>query len=469
MTARVLVVDDLIPNVRLLEAKLNAEYYDVVTANDGPSALEIVEQDAPDIILLDVMMPGMDGFEVCKRLKSDPRLAHIPVVMVTALSDPVNKVRGLEVGADDFLTKPVNDVALMARVRSLVRLKMMMDEWRMREETAGSFGVIEQTASNDHDDIGGANVLVVDDNDVNAAKIVKALGRDGNAVIAVKTATEMFERLRAQPVELLIISLTLREEDGLRLLSHTRSHEDFRQIPAVVISEEDDTQRLAKALDLGATDYAHKPLDAAELLARARAQIRRKRYQDRLRGSYERSITMALTDPLTGLHNRRYLEAHLDGLVKRANDNNKALSVLLFDIDHFKKINDTYGHRIGDEVLIELSNRVRRNVRGFDLTARYGGEEFIVVMPDTTMDVASAVAERLRAKIASVEFAPPSLDKGLSVSVSIGAAMAGMEETPGSLIERADKALYAAKDAGRNRVVKAPDPENPIGVAEAGA
>ena len=458
MTARVLVVDDLIPNVRLLEAKLNAEYYDVVTATDGPSALEVIERDAPDIVLLDVMMPGMDGFEVCRRIKADPRVAHVPIVMVTALSDSVNKVRGLEAGADDFLTKPVNDVALMARVRSLVRLKMMMDEWRMREETAGSFGVIEAAGQGEQDDVGGANILVVEDNDVNASKLVKALEKDGNAVVAVKSGADMFERLRAQPVELLIVSLTLREEDGLRLLSQARSHEDFRQIPILVVGEEDDTQRLAKGLDLGATDYAHKPLDAAEVLARARAQIRRKRYQDRLRGSYERSITMALTDALTGLHNRRYLEAHLDGLVKRAEENQKALSVLLFDIDHFKKINDTYGHRVGDEVLMELANRVRRNVRGFDLTARYGGEEFIVVMPDTTMEVAFAVAERLRSKIAGVEFAPPSMDKGLTVTVSIGAAMAGENEPPANLIERADKALYAAKDAGRNRVIRSPDP-----------
>jgi len=457
MTARVLVVDDLIPNVRLLEAKLNAEYYDVVTATDGPSALEVIERDAPDIVLLDVMMPGMDGFEVCRRIKTDPRVAHIPIVMVTALSDSVNKIRGLEAGADDFLTKPVNDVALMARVRSLVRLKMMMDEWRMREETAGSFGVVDQQGQSEQNDVGGANVLVVEDNEVNASKLVKALEKDGNAVVAVKSGADMFERLRAQPVELLVISLTLREEDGLRLLSQARSHEDFRQIPILVVAEEDDTQRLAKGLDLGATDYAHKPLDAAEVLARARAQIRRKRYQDRLRGTYERSITMALTDALTGLHNRRYLDAHLEGLVKRAEENQKALSVLVFDIDHFKKINDTYGHRVGDEVLVELANRVRRNVRGFDLTARYGGEEFIVVMPDTVMEVAFAVAERLRSKIAGVEFAPPSMDKGITVTVSIGAAMAREGESPESLVERADKALYAAKDAGRNRVIRSPD------------
>src|SRR3546814_2951801 len=134
MTARILVVDDIPANVKLLEVKLTAEYFDVVTASDGPSALDRAHSDAPDLILADVMMPGMDGFELCRRLKADPETSHIPLVMVTALSDVSDRVRGLEAGADDFLTKPVNDIALFARVRSLARLKQMMDELRLRPD-----------------------------------------------------------------------------------------------------------------------------------------------------------------------------------------------------------------------------------------------------------------------------------------------------------------------------------------------
>src|SRR5438876_12309683 len=129
MTARVLVVDDVELNVKLLEAKLSGEYFEVIAADNGPAALELAESELPDIILLDVMMPRMDGFEVCRRLKANPHTADIPVVMVTALSDVADRLRGLEAGADEFLTKPVNDTALFARVRSLARLKRMMEEW----------------------------------------------------------------------------------------------------------------------------------------------------------------------------------------------------------------------------------------------------------------------------------------------------------------------------------------------------
>src|SRR5215472_9442984 len=141
MTARVLVVDDILSNVKLLEAKLSAEYFEVITAPNGEQALTRVSEDLPDIVLLDVMMPGMDGFEVCRRIKANAKTAHIPVVMVTALDQPSDRVTGLDAGADDFLTKPVEDTSLFARVRSLVRLKMMTDELRMREETGQSMGL----------------------------------------------------------------------------------------------------------------------------------------------------------------------------------------------------------------------------------------------------------------------------------------------------------------------------------------
>src|SRR3954453_7697971 len=144
MTARVLVVDDILANVRLLEAKLAAEYFEVVTAMNGIDALEAVQRTRPDIVLLDVMMPGIDGIEVCKRIKSDPQTMHIPVIMVTALDQPEDRVKGLEAGADDFLTKPVNDLALFCRVKSLVRLKMWTDELRARSPSVDPLTLLDR-------------------------------------------------------------------------------------------------------------------------------------------------------------------------------------------------------------------------------------------------------------------------------------------------------------------------------------
>ncbi|WP_431859704.1 PleD family two-component system response regulator [Azospirillum sp.] len=462
MSARVLVVDDVLPNVKLLAAKLTREYFDVITAYNGPEALEQVRKEAPDIVLLDVMMPGMDGFEVCEKIRSDPATMHIPVVMVTALSDVADRVRGLEAGADDFLTKPVNDIALFARVRSLVRLKMMMDEWRLRENTSGQFGVIEPTTgtllSESHEK---ARVLVLEDSALDLEKITDTLARDSNHVVAAETGARALERALSDDFELVIISLTLLNEDGLRLCSQLRSHERTRQVPILLVVDEGDLNRIAKGLELGANDYVIKPIDRNELLARVRTQIRRKRYQERLRANYEQSLSMALTDSLTGVFNRRYVSAHLPRLLDRAIDNHKPVSVLMFDIDHFKVVNDTYGHDVGDEVLKEVATRASRNLRTFDLVARLGGEEFIVILPDTDGEGAATVAERLRQRIGDTPFAVSAPVGEIAVTVSVGVSIGGrLGDTAEAVVKRADEALYDAKRRGRNCV--AVDPRGDI-------
>src|SRR5205807_2030450 len=170
---RVLVVDDVEANVKLLEAKLSSEYFDVLTASNGHAALQIVDTELPDVILLDVMMPRMDGFEVCRQLKTSRRTADIPVVMVTALSDVASRLRGLEAGADDFLTKPVNDIALFARVRSLVRLKRMMEEFRLREEVCGRFS--SGNGAEAAEDTSPAKILLLKEPGFAATRIVETL------------------------------------------------------------------------------------------------------------------------------------------------------------------------------------------------------------------------------------------------------------------------------------------------------
>src|ERR1700757_2760874 len=186
MSGRVLVVDDIEANVKLLEAKLSSEYFDVLTAYNGHTALEIAETELPDVILLDVMMPRMDGFEVCRQLKANRRTVDVPVVMVTALSDTANRLRGLDAGADDFLTKPVNDVALFARVRSLVRLKRMMEELRVREGICSKFGGDTPVS----EDTGPARIMIVDDDEFAVARMAETLLPIAHQVACASTCAE---------------------------------------------------------------------------------------------------------------------------------------------------------------------------------------------------------------------------------------------------------------------------------------
>ena len=221
MTARVLIVDDLVANLKLLEARLVAEYFEVVTALNGPTALDICAQGACDIVLLDVMMPGMSGLEVCRRLKQDPRTAHIPVVIVTALDQPGDRIAGLEAGADDFLTKPVNDIALITRVKSLVRLKTLTDELLVRASTSSEFGLGDALGPTDLDGDGG-RILLVDDSGATVERICGVLGADRD-VDHEPDPQEALLRAAEGNYDLAIVSLNLKEADGLRLCSHLRS------------------------------------------------------------------------------------------------------------------------------------------------------------------------------------------------------------------------------------------------------
>lgn len=454
MTARVLVVDDIPANVKLLEARLVAEYFDVVTAEDGFKALDICDQEQVDIILLDIMMPGMDGFEVCERLKANPKTAHIPVVMVTALDQPSDRVRGLKAGADDFLTKPVNDLQLIARVKSLVRLKAVSDELRLRAETAREIGIEEMLRSDGLMQTPG-RVLVADGRASSQERIVRAL-KPVAEVDAVTEPQAALLKAASNPFELVIVNSNFEDYDPLRLCSQLRSLERTRFLPLLLVAEQGADDMVARALDLGVNDYILRPIDPNELVARSLTQIRRKRYNEHLRLNLQHTMELAIVDGLTGLNNRRYLDNHLKILFDRAAVRGRPISICMTDIDRFKLVNDTYGHDVGDEVLREFAARIRSTVRGADLACRYGGEEFVVVMPDTPMELATSVAERLRAIIEDKPFHVRSIDRELSITASLGIATSrGAFGAPDELLKQADRALYEAKHTGRNRVVAA--------------
>ncbi|MBE9607652.1 PleD family two-component system response regulator [Acetobacteraceae bacterium H6797] len=444
MTARVLVVDDILANLRLLEAKLNAEYYEVALAQSGPEALQQAARWTPDVILLDVMMPGMDGYEVCRRLKDNGQTAHIPVVMITALVDPAERVRGLEAGADDFLSKPVDDATLFARLRALLRTKQVQDAWRLRAETARDLGFEPPPVP--AASVAGARALLVSEDMVEAETLRRALAADGLEVTICVDAIDTWDALSEGGYDLAVLSLSMPGGDALRLASRLRAQATTRDLPVLLVADASQKSQVLRGFDLGANDHVLRPVDPNELRARARNQIRRKHYQETLRADLDRSLEMAVTDALTGLRNRRYAVRHLEGLLRTA-----GAAVLMMDVDRFKSVNDTYGHASGDIVLKEVADRLKSSLRAADVVARFGGEEFVVAMAGQEAEDAAVVAERLRlavsAKPIEVEGGEP-----LKVTISCGVAAVPPGVSLDALLGAADAALYRAKGNGRNRV-----------------
>lgn len=451
MTALVLVVDDRPTNVLLLETKLSNEYYEVITARDGFEAIQKTKELNPDLLLLDVMMPGIDGFEVCRRLKADPEVAHIPVVMVTALSSKSDRLRGLEVGADDFLTKPFNDIVFFSRTKSLVRIKMLLDELRLRDQTAAQIGAADQVKNMFSNNVAGSRVLLVEDNAAHSKVMMEKLSELYEADLA-RDAEKAMELTKTNEYDVILVSTELNSTQGLHLASYLKGREETRHVPLIILVNESRTQTMLKALELGINDYLLLPLNTGEMMARVKTQLRRKKYHDALYANYAQNASEQLTDPLTHLYNRSFMDAHLKNQVALAQKRNKPFTLILTDVDHFKPVNDTYGHETGDEVLYGLARVLVRSIRTADMAARFGGEEFALLLPETDLLSATVVTDRVRKMVESQQFRVSHDIGSLNMTVSIGAAELRKGESAADLLKRADEALYRAKQGGRNQV-----------------
>lgn len=449
MTATVLVVDDLEPNVKLLEAKLLSEYYIVLTASSGLEALNVLARNKVDIVLLDVMMPGIDGFTTCRKIKENPETTHIPVVMVTALSDLEDRIKGLESGADEFLTKPINDTALFARVGSLARMKTVIDELELRNNVNAELGValIEL-----EDNFSDSKILLLDD-DVVQTKNIKENLSDSFLQIKVLTSPDGINALGAFIPDLIIISCQMSAVDPLRVAVMLRSNPTFKNAVIMMLAEEETVPMVIKGIALGVNDYFIYPVDKSELNARIRTQLRRKQYQDNLRAELEESVDLSTKDGLTNLFNRRYFDIHIRQMVAKSKETNKQLCLMMLDIDHFKHVNDNYGHPAGDAVLKTFAAVLKSSFRVTDLIARYGGEEFVILLNDTELETCIQIAEKTCSLIEGTEFVVPAPIGVIHKTVSIGVTKYNCDDTIEEFISKTDRALYQAKETGRNKVV----------------
>lgn len=450
MTANILVVDDIDQNIRLMEAKLVKEYYTVYTATSGAQALEILKHFKIDVVLLDCMMPNMDGFETCRLIKSDPDTTHIPVVIVTALSEIEDRIQGLEAGADEFLTKPVNDIALFARIKSLVRIKHIIDELKLRNDTNIELGVRTVDL---YQDFSQTNIILIDDDIVQARYITKLLSQITDNVRVVSDGS-MVHILLAQGFipDATIISCQLDDQDPLRLLASLRADQHVGYSSIMMLVEDDKMPMVIKALDMGASDYLMVPIEQSELVARIKTQLCKKYYQDALRQDLAQGMNLSIKDGLSGLYNRRYFDTHLPRISAKATKEHCGLYLMMIDVDYFKKVNDECGHVAGDRVLKDISTIIVDNLRAEDTVARYGGEEFVAIIYDISEENIANIAQRLKGAVEEYDFMLPDSGQILKKTISIGLSSYHVGEKPADFLSRADEALYKAKHDGRNKI-----------------
>ena len=455
MSGRILIVDDVASNRIVYRARLAAAFYEPLLAIDGASCLSLAVDAQPDLILLDLSLPDMSGHDVLRQLRQDPRTRDIPVIVLTAAQDCEVRLGAFSAGADDVIIKPASDQVLLARVRNLMRGRA--DAGMSRAPAFEAAGLAEAPARFEP----CATVALVSGQADLARRLQQDLsGQLRDRLVVLSRAEVLAEATATRPGGEVPDVFLIHDEGfdpiaSLRLLSELKSHLATRHSAVCVIGAAGDGDDAAMAFDLGADDVVGLQVSAVELALRTRSLLRRKREGDRRRARIEDGLRLAMVDPLTGLHNRRYALPHLAAIAARAAEAGRDYAVMVVDLDWFKAVNDKHGHAAGDAVLVEVAQRLQSNLRDEDLLARIGGEEFLVVLPDCSTTAARLVAERL---CAALDERPIRLASGVSlkVTVSIGVAVSALSAggvlSVEALVEQADLALLESKGAGRNQV-----------------
>lgn len=455
MAGRILIVDDGATNRIVLKVKLTAAYYYPMLAASGAECLKLARCEQPDIILLDLMLPDISGVEVVRLLRADPMTRAIPVIVVSAAEDTSARIAAFQAGADAFLSKPVEDQVLLARMRSLIAARTEVEGLTPEIPFVADLGGMAEPIEK----FDAPGLIAVIACDMAAAEklrhALRPLLRDQLVVTDRRDA--LGGKIEGIPDAYLIDADLDAPNSGLRLMSDLRSRAAARHAAICIRRPADRPDLTPIAFDLGAHEVVAEGDDPREVAARLKAALRRKDTADRLRASVRDRLRMAIVDPLTGLHNRRYATSRLAAIATLAQAEASAFAVMIADIDRFKQVNDNWGHAAGDHVLIEVARRLQSLLHSDDVLGRIGGEEFLIAVPRTRLEEAHHLAERLCSVIDGQPFQLPkgdTLKLTLSIGLAIGDAGAGAlgEGAVAQLVDQADQALLAAKAKGRNQV-----------------
>lgn len=438
-----------------MKVKMLAAQFSVDACGSRSDAEGLIAKQKPDLILINLSDPIEDRHEFCRELKKNPETAAIAIISVGVADTARARFAALDAGADDVLPRPINDALLLARIRSLLRVRHARHELMLRDGTSRALGFEEAKCNFE----ATAHVALLSRHRA-SGDILAAQLNSGLVVPVTRLETDTVLANSVSPVpDLFVIDGTQDKDNGrgvFRLISDLRSRAETRLSALFVILPHADPEIAALILDLGADDAVSMTIADDEMVLRAKALVRQKKLHDKLRDTVRDGLHAAVTDSLTGLYNRRYIEPHLARMAEQAQISQCEFAVMMLDIDHFKSINDRFGHAAGDKVLIEIANRLRENLRAIDLVARVGGEEFMIAMPKTNNDQGQVAANRLRRLISQRPFLLGPDKPVLSVTMSVGVAVGGLQRLDpvqiSAMCGMADAALYAAKSAGRDKV-----------------
>jgi two-component system, cell cycle response regulator len=447
---QILIVDDLPENVRLLSSLLSEQGYSVSSATDGKMALSIVKQECPDLILLDIMIPQLDGYQVCRYLKSEAKTKHIPIIFLSGLDSELDKIEAFKVGGVDYITKPFFVEEVVFRVKAqLASIQQQQKFQQILKEQIAERKIVEQELNKSR-----ALLTGVLDSSLDGVAAFEAIrDRQGGIVD--------FRWLIANPVAAMTVGGTIETLKGKRLfVENSLGHlfdglfELFVQVVETCTVLEQEYYYNSSSLKTWFQIVAVKLGDGLAITFRDISD--RKQIETTLKNANMRLTYEANIDSLTQIANRRRFDEYITQEWSRCDREREHLSVLLCDVDYFKAYNDTYGHQAGDSCLYEVAKGIERAVkRPADIAFRYGGEEFAVILPHTNGEGAIKVAEEIQEQIQNLNLIHTASKIGNTVTLSVGVSsiVPNTQTSSHNLISTADSALYDAKIQGRNRII----------------